>query len=71
MRLPVKLAAESAVGVFPVMFGSKWKSWRKWQAQWKWIWFCFPGSIFGGLTVGFHCKSGLSMVSISAVFLTQ
>ena len=71
MRVPVKPAAETAVGDFPVMFGSNWKSWRKWQAQWRWTWSCFPGSISGELMAGFHCKSGLSMVSISAVFLTQ
>jgi len=71
MSVPVKPAAETAVEVFLVMFGSNWKSRRKWQAQWEWTWSHFPGSIFGGLMADYHCKSGLSTVSFSAVFLTQ
>ena len=71
MSVPVKPAAEIAVEVFPVMFGSNWKSWRNWQAQWKWTWSHFPGRIFGWLMANYHCKSGLSTASLSAVFLTQ
>jgi len=32
-----KHVAEDAVEVLEVMFGSAWKSWRKWQAQGKWM----------------------------------
>jgi len=32
-----KHVAEDAVEVLKVMFGSAWKSWRKWQAQGKWM----------------------------------
>jgi hypothetical protein len=33
MSVPVMPAAENAVEVFPVMFGSNLMIWRKWQAQ--------------------------------------
>jgi len=54
-----KHVAENAVGVLEVMFGSIWKSWRKWQAQGKWMWLCLPRNMYDRFKVGFHCKSAL------------
>jgi hypothetical protein len=54
-----KHVAENAVGVLEVMFGSVWKSWRKWQARRKWIWPYFPNNMYGRFKAGFHCKSAL------------
>jgi hypothetical protein len=54
-----KPVTEDAVGVLKVMFGSAWKSWRKWQAQRNWMWPYFLSNMYGRFKVGFHCKSEL------------
>ena len=54
-----KHVTEDAVEVLKVMFGSAWKSWRKWQAQGNWMWSYFLSDMYGRFKVGFHCKSGL------------
>jgi len=49
-----KHVAEDAVEVLKVMFGSAWKSWRKWQPRGRWMWPYFLSNMYGRFKVDFH-----------------
>jgi len=54
IAIHAKHVVGNAVEVVKVMFGSVWKSWRKWQAQGKWMCPYFLGNTYGRFKVGFH-----------------